>query len=54
VRGELVGGCDIVTEMHATGELADLLGVDDDGAGEEQPAAETVEAPPLSIENRLG
>lgn len=27
VRGELVGGCDIVTEMHETGELAETLGV---------------------------
>jgi monothiol glutaredoxin len=48
-KGELVGGCDIVTEMFETGELAEELGV-------EQPAA--AEAPadtdaPLSIENRL-
>ena len=27
VKGELVGGCDIVEEMLATGELAELLGV---------------------------
>ena len=25
VSGELVGGCDIITEMHETGELATLL-----------------------------
>src|SRR6202166_2192026 len=25
VRGELVGGCDIVTEMYESGELAQLL-----------------------------
>jgi monothiol glutaredoxin len=25
VDGEFIGGCDIVTEMHKTGELADLL-----------------------------
>ena len=25
VKGELVGGCDIVREMHETGELAELL-----------------------------
>ncbi len=31
VNGELVGGCDIVEEMLANGELAELLGV-------EQPA----------------
>src|ERR671931_1521955 len=28
VNGELVGGCDIVEEMYATGELAELLGVE--------------------------
>jgi len=32
VKGQLVGGCDIVEEMFETGELAELLGV-------EQPAA---------------
>ena len=53
VGGELVGGCDIVTEMYETGELAEALGVD-------QPEAPPVpEAPdaaprPLGIENRLG
>jgi len=25
VKGEFIGGCDIVNEMHANGELADLL-----------------------------
>ena len=25
VNGELVGGCDIITEMHETGELAPLV-----------------------------
>ena len=25
VNGELIGGCDIVTEMHETGELRELL-----------------------------
>lgn len=28
VKGELVGGCDIVTEMHESGELGELLGGD--------------------------
>lgn len=28
VGGELVGGCDIVTEMFESGELADALGVE--------------------------
>src|SRR3989442_14001270 len=31
VGGELVGGCDIVTEMYETGELAQALGVEDKG-----------------------
>ena len=26
VKGELVGGCDIITEMHSVGELKELLG----------------------------
>ena len=43
VRGELVGGADIVTEMFETGELADLLGT-----------AQAAEPEPLQIENRLG
>jgi monothiol glutaredoxin len=52
VNGELVGGCDIVTEMYESGELAQTLGV-------EQPAAAPeAEAPaagprPMGIENRL-
>jgi monothiol glutaredoxin len=32
IGGELVGGCDIVTEMFETGELAQALGVEDKGA----------------------
>jgi monothiol glutaredoxin len=55
VRGELVGGCDIVTEMYETGELGQLLGV-------EAPAAAPDSAPegaqpgpaPMQVENRLG
>jgi len=26
VRGEFIGGCDIVSEMYASGELSELLG----------------------------
>ncbi len=52
VDGELVGGCDIVTEMYQSGELQGVLGVE--GAPQaEVPAAEPAAAPPLSIENRL-
>ncbi|MFZ0042452.1 MAG: Grx4 family monothiol glutaredoxin [Solirubrobacteraceae bacterium] len=54
VDGELVGGCDIVSEMYQTGELATTLGLEAAPA-EEQPAPEApaVESAPLSIENRL-
>jgi monothiol glutaredoxin len=50
VKGELVGGCDIVTEMFESGELAQTLGV-------EQPVDAAVAEPqpkPLGIENCLG
>jgi monothiol glutaredoxin len=33
IDGKFVGGCDIVKEMHATGELAKVLGVDGSAAG---------------------
>ena len=48
VGGELVGGCDIVTEMFESGELAELLGVED-----AKPEPALAEAAPLQIENRL-
>ena len=54
VQGELVGGSDIVMEMFESGELAQVLGV-------EQPEATEVEEPqpqpqqrPIGLENRLG
>jgi monothiol glutaredoxin len=52
VNGELVGGCDIVTEMYESGELAETLGVEQPAATQpiEQPA---VGARPMGIENRL-
>ena len=50
VRGELVGGCDIVTEMYESGELATALGVEQPS---EAPAANAVEGAPLQIDNRL-
>ena len=51
VEGELVGGCDIVTEMYETGELQKLFGLEAEGAG--APQAQNGEAAPLSIENLL-
>jgi monothiol glutaredoxin len=54
VRGELVGGCDIITEMYETGELAETLGVTPpDDAPEDAPVATEAGAPPLTVENRL-
>jgi len=50
-KGELVGGCDIVTEMYESGELATTLGVDAPPA--EAPAGADPEPAPLGIENRL-
>lgn len=54
VKGELVGGCDIVTEMYDSGELAELLGVEPPAdAPDEAPAAAEPGAPPLQIGNNL-
>jgi monothiol glutaredoxin len=53
VGGELVGGCDIMTEMYETGELAGLLGVDQ--PHDEEPLEQATPAkPPIGLENRLG
>ncbi|MGI8462030.1 MAG: glutaredoxin family protein [Solirubrobacterales bacterium] len=43
VKGELLGGCDIVEEMFESGELADALGV-------EQPESATA---PATVDNGL-
>jgi monothiol glutaredoxin len=51
VNGELVGGCDIVTEMFESGELQEALGLEV-AAASEAPAADA-EPAPLTIENRL-
>jgi monothiol glutaredoxin len=54
VRGELVGGCDIVTEMYESGELAQVLGVEPPAdAPSDAPAAAEPGAPPLQIGNNL-
>ena len=53
VKGELVGGCDIVMEMYESGELAQTLGVKAD-AVELEDEAEAVTSGLTQIENRLG
>jgi monothiol glutaredoxin len=54
VRGELVGGCDIVSEMYETGELHKVLGVEPPaGAPEHAPVAAEPGAPPLQIDTNL-
>src|SRR5665213_1869049 len=52
VRGELVGGADIVTEMFETGELAGVLGIET-AADATAPEHAHLHAAPLQIENRL-
>jgi monothiol glutaredoxin len=61
VKGELVGGCDIVEEMFEAGELAELLGAEQPSA-EQEPTAEAggpgdggsgdepYQSPPMQIE----
>lgn len=53
VKGELVGGCDIVMEMYESGELAQTLGVETDAA-ELQDEDQAVAPGLTQIENRLG
>ena len=54
VRGELVGGCDIVTEMYESGELAQVMGIEAPAdAPAEAPVAAEPGAPPLQIDNKL-
>jgi monothiol glutaredoxin len=60
VDGELVGGCDIVTEMFESGELAETLGTGqaqgaEAASGEqagrpEPPRGAPAQSPPLQIE----
>jgi monothiol glutaredoxin len=53
VKGELVGGADIVEEMYESGELADLLGVEQAevvAAPAQAPQGPPGQSPPLQIE----
>jgi monothiol glutaredoxin len=55
VKGELVGGCDIVEEMADSGELADLLGVSQPegealSAKQELQQDDPQQSPPIQIE----
>jgi monothiol glutaredoxin len=53
-RGELVGGCDIVTEMFESGELAEALGVPEPESAPAEPvASEPQPAGFTQVENRL-
>jgi monothiol glutaredoxin len=53
-KGELIGGCDIITEMYESGELADALGVQPPAdAPQDAPAGADPAPAPLGIENRL-
>jgi monothiol glutaredoxin len=51
VKGELVGGCDIVEEMFSSGELAELVGVPQPEAIAEPANAQAPQqSPPLQID----
>lgn len=54
VDGQLVGGCDIVTEMYESGELAETLGLpaQDDARSEDGPSVDQP-AGLMQIENHL-
>jgi monothiol glutaredoxin len=52
VGGELVGGCDIVTEMYESGELAEKLGVEQPQDDPEPEPVQRQQAP-IGLDNRL-
>ena len=53
VDGKLIGGCDIMLEMYESGELAELLGVEQPAEEPEPPSQAAPESAPLGLENRL-
>lgn len=51
VKGDLVGGCDIVEEMFASGELAEMVGVEQpETAAEPAEPLAAQQSPPLQID----
>ena len=52
VDGKFVGGCDIVTEMYESGELAEKLGVEQPEEDAEPEPVQPQRAP-IGLENRL-
>ena len=56
VKGELVGGCDIIEEMADSGELAELLGVEQPENGGQVSAKQELkqqdpqQSPPIQLE----
>ena len=53
VDGELIGGCDIVMEMFESGELAEVLGVEQPAEAEAPEPAAPLRQAPIGLENRL-
>jgi monothiol glutaredoxin len=55
IDGRLVGGSDIVMEMYESGELAEMLGVEQPEIEPEPPSVQQPkQSAPLGLENRLG
>jgi monothiol glutaredoxin len=56
VKGELVGGADIVAELYESGELPEVLGVaaPSGDVPAQAPAGADPAPAPMGIENRLG
>ena len=54
VKGELVGGCDIVEEMAESGELAELMGAEQPAeapqSAKQDLQADPQQSPPMQIE----
>jgi monothiol glutaredoxin len=46
VDGELLGGCDIISEMYESGELHESLGVESPSDGAAAPEAQAVQSAP--------